>query len=226
MWRMLQQDEPEDYVVATGVTNTVGRLVELAFEHAGLDQDEHVRTDPSLIRPAEVDLLVGDAAKAREKLGLGLHGSTSSASCAMMVDADLERLSGPGPRRARERPAADLRGAAGARRALRGATDVRRARPPADDLTRHELRVFSQNGEDGVDRGDPAPRRHGAASFVEFGVEAGVEGNCVFLADVLGWPGLFMEATPTLRGARRPLRGPPGACAPSRPACGPRTSTR
>ena len=66
---MLQQEQPEDYVVATGVTNTVDRLVELAFAHAGLDRDEHVRTDPSLIRPAEVDLLVGDAAKARERLG-------------------------------------------------------------------------------------------------------------------------------------------------------------
>ena len=51
MWRMLQQDEPDDYVVATGVTNTVGRLVELAFAHADLDRDEHVRTDPALIRP-------------------------------------------------------------------------------------------------------------------------------------------------------------------------------
>ena len=95
MWRMLQQDEPEDYVVATGVTNTVGRLVELAFGHAGLDQDEHVRTDPSLIRPAEVDLLVGDAAKAREKLGW--HSTFDlERLVAMMVNADLERLSGPG----------------------------------------------------------------------------------------------------------------------------------
>jgi GDPmannose 4,6-dehydratase len=91
MWRMLQQDEPEDYVVATGVTNTVGRLVELAFAHAGLDQDEHVRTDASLIRPAEVDLLVGDASKARERLGweptYDLERLVSE-----MVDADLERL--------------------------------------------------------------------------------------------------------------------------------------
>jgi GDPmannose 4,6-dehydratase len=95
MWRMLQQDEPEDYVVATGVTNTVGRLVELAFGHAGLDQDEHVRTDPSLIRPAEVDLLVGDAAKAREKLGW--HSTVDlERLVAMMVDSDLERLTGPG----------------------------------------------------------------------------------------------------------------------------------
>ncbi|MBY0395141.1 MAG: GDP-mannose 4,6-dehydratase, partial [Thermoleophilia bacterium] len=52
MWRMLQQEEPEDYVVATGVTNTVDRLVEVAFAHAGLDRDAHVRTDPALIRPA------------------------------------------------------------------------------------------------------------------------------------------------------------------------------
>ena len=91
MWRMLQQDEPDDYVVATGVTNTVGHLVDLAFAHAGLDPADHVRTDPSLIRPAEVDLLVGDPAKAREKLGwepaVDFEGLV-----AMMVDADLERL--------------------------------------------------------------------------------------------------------------------------------------
>jgi GDPmannose 4,6-dehydratase len=91
MWRMLQQDEADDYVVATGVTNTVDRLVELAFAHADLDRDEHVRTDPALIRPAEVDLLVGDPAKAREKLGweptVDLDGLVK-----MMVDADLERL--------------------------------------------------------------------------------------------------------------------------------------
>jgi len=94
MWRMLQQDEPDDYVVATGVTNTVERLVELAFDHAGLDRDEHVRTDPALIRPAEVDLLVGDPAKAKDQLGweptVDLEGLVR-----MMVDSDLERL-GPG----------------------------------------------------------------------------------------------------------------------------------
>ncbi len=92
MWRMLQQEEADDYVVATGVTNTVDRLVQLAFDHAGLDRDAHVRTDPALIRPAEVDLLVGDATKARERLGweptVDLEGRV-----AMMVDADLERLS-------------------------------------------------------------------------------------------------------------------------------------
>jgi GDPmannose 4,6-dehydratase len=93
MWRMLQQPEPEDYVVATGVTNTVGRLVEVAFAHAGLDRDAHVRTDPALIRPAEVDLLVGDAGKARQRLGweptVDFEGLVR-----MMVDADLERLGG------------------------------------------------------------------------------------------------------------------------------------
>ena len=91
MWRMLQQDEADDYVVATGVTNTVGRLVELAFAHADLDRDEHVRTDPALIRPAEVDLLVGEPTKAREKLGwepaVDFEGLVR-----MMVDADMERL--------------------------------------------------------------------------------------------------------------------------------------
>jgi GDPmannose 4,6-dehydratase len=91
MWRMLQQDEPDDYVVATGVTNTVGRLVELAFAHADLDRDEHVRTDPALIRPAEVDLLVGDPAKARERLAWE-PAVDFEALVRMMVDADLERL--------------------------------------------------------------------------------------------------------------------------------------
>ncbi len=91
MWRMLQQDEADDYVVATGVTNTVEKLVELAFAHADLDRDEHVRTDPALIRPAEVDLLVGEPTKAREQLGwepaVDFEGLVR-----MMVDSDLERL--------------------------------------------------------------------------------------------------------------------------------------
>jgi GDPmannose 4,6-dehydratase len=91
MWRMLQQDEPDDYVVATGVTNTVERLVELAFDHAGLDRNEHVRTDPALIRPAEVDLLVGDATKAKEELGWEPTVDLERL-VRMMVDADLERL--------------------------------------------------------------------------------------------------------------------------------------
>jgi GDPmannose 4,6-dehydratase len=97
MWRMLQQDEPDDYVVATGETNTVGRLVELAFAHAGLAPDDHVRTDPSLIRPAEVDLLIGDATKARTRLGW--EPTVDFAELVrMMVDTDLERLSERGRR--------------------------------------------------------------------------------------------------------------------------------
>jgi GDPmannose 4,6-dehydratase len=69
MWLMLQQDQPDDYVVATGVAHSVGALVEEAFECVGLPWQKYVMTDPSCLRPAEVDLLVGDAAKARDKLG-------------------------------------------------------------------------------------------------------------------------------------------------------------
>mgnify|MGYP001174170071 CR=1 FL=1 len=90
MWRMLQQDEPEDYVVATGETHTVERLVELAFGHAALDWREHVRTDERFVRPAEVDLLIGDAAKARERLGWQPTVSFEEL-IAMMVDADIAR---------------------------------------------------------------------------------------------------------------------------------------
>jgi GDPmannose 4,6-dehydratase len=88
---MLQQEEPDDYVVATGETHTVERLVEVAFEHVGLDWHEYVRTDPALIRPAEVDLLVGDPSKAGEKLGWSPTVDFESL-VRMMVDADLERL--------------------------------------------------------------------------------------------------------------------------------------
>jgi GDPmannose 4,6-dehydratase len=90
MWMMLQQDVPRDYVVATGVSRPVRELVQVAFEHAGLDWREHVRTDAGLLRPAEVDRLIGDASRARAELGWspavdfkGLIG--------MMVDADLAR---------------------------------------------------------------------------------------------------------------------------------------
>jgi GDPmannose 4,6-dehydratase len=70
MWMMLQQDEPDDYVIATGETHTIEELVELAFVEAGIgDWRPHVRQDPKFFRPAEVDLLIGDASKARAKLG-------------------------------------------------------------------------------------------------------------------------------------------------------------
>ena len=69
MWLMLQQDEPGDYVIATGEAHSVREFAELAFAHAGLDWQQYVREDPSLCRPAEVDQLIGDATKARTVLG-------------------------------------------------------------------------------------------------------------------------------------------------------------
>jgi GDPmannose 4,6-dehydratase len=90
MWLMLQQDEPDDYVVATGETHSVQELVELAFAYAGLDWQRHVVLDPSFRRPAEVDVLLGDASKARHKLGWAPKvGFTELIR--LMVDADLER---------------------------------------------------------------------------------------------------------------------------------------
>ncbi len=65
MWSMLQQETADDYVIATGVSHSVRDLVEIAFGHVGLDWHKHVRTDPKLLRPAEVEHLVGDASKAR-----------------------------------------------------------------------------------------------------------------------------------------------------------------
>ena len=92
MWLMLQQDEPEDFVIATGKTHSVRDLVRVAFEHAGLDPEAHVRTDPGFLRPAEVEHLVGDATKAREKLGWEPR-TTFEEMIRLMVDSDLELLS-------------------------------------------------------------------------------------------------------------------------------------
>ena len=93
MWLMLQQDQPSDYVVATGVSHSVKDLVAIAFEHVGLDWQSHVKTDPSLLRPAEVDQLVGDASRAREILDW--KPSLDLATLIrIMVDADLERVKG------------------------------------------------------------------------------------------------------------------------------------
>jgi GDPmannose 4,6-dehydratase len=92
MWLMLQQDHPDDYVVATGETHSVQELVELAFHYAGLDWRRHVVIDDSLRRPAEVDFLLGDASKARQKLGWAPKiGFTELIR--LMVDADLTRYS-------------------------------------------------------------------------------------------------------------------------------------
>jgi GDPmannose 4,6-dehydratase len=95
MWLMLQQPQPDDYVIATGVAHSVRELVETAFEHAGLDWQKHVRTDPALLRPAEVDHLIGDASKARTVLGWQ-PAVDFTGLVRMMVDADLERLSRTG----------------------------------------------------------------------------------------------------------------------------------
>jgi GDPmannose 4,6-dehydratase len=91
MWLMLQQSEPDDYVIATGDAHSVRELVRIAFEHVGLDPDEHVRIDPRFLRPAEVEHLIGDASKAREKLGWEPRTSFEE-MIRLMVDADLDLL--------------------------------------------------------------------------------------------------------------------------------------
>jgi len=91
MWLMLQQDEPDDYVIATGETHSVRELCEVAFAHVGLDWRDFVVVDPALMRPAEVDQLVGDASKARRVLGWAPTVSFEEL-VRMMVDADLQLL--------------------------------------------------------------------------------------------------------------------------------------
>jgi len=92
MWRMLQQPEPADYVIGTGVTHSVRDLVEAAFSHVGLDWQAHVVTDPRFIRPAEVDLLLADPARAKAELGWEPTVDFRTL-VGMMVDADVARLS-------------------------------------------------------------------------------------------------------------------------------------
>ncbi len=104
MWLMLQQDRPDDYVVATGVSHSVQDLVEVAFARVGLNWRDHVRIDPKLHRPAEVDHLIGDSSKARTELkwepSIDFKGLVE-----MMVDADLARLTkSPRPSRATTLP--------------------------------------------------------------------------------------------------------------------------
>jgi len=91
MWLMLQQDQPEDFVIATGETHTVKEFVELAFDRVGLDWELHVEIDPRYFRPAEVDTLLGDPSKAREKLGWSATTSFDDL-VALMVDADIQLL--------------------------------------------------------------------------------------------------------------------------------------
>jgi len=90
MWLMLQQDKPDDYVIATGRTSTVRAMIDIAFGQVGLNPADYVKIDESLMRPAEVDILLGDASKAKAKLGW--HAETSLEDMiAEMVEADLRR---------------------------------------------------------------------------------------------------------------------------------------
>jgi GDPmannose 4,6-dehydratase len=91
MWLMLQQEQADDYVIATGETHSVRELVEVAFSHVGLDWQERVKVDQRFIRPAEVDLLIGDATKARTVLGWKPEVDFVTL-VRMMVDADMARL--------------------------------------------------------------------------------------------------------------------------------------
>jgi GDPmannose 4,6-dehydratase len=96
----LQQPTPDDYVVATGVSHSVKDLVQVAFAHAGLDWNKYVDVDPLFLRPAEVDHLIGNAAKARQILGW-TPSVDFSGLIGMMVESDIERLSGIKPAKPR-----------------------------------------------------------------------------------------------------------------------------
>jgi len=91
MWMMLQRDQPEDYVIATGETHSVRELVDIAFDRVGLAPEQHVRVDERFLRPAEVEQLIGDSSKAREELGWKPR-TTFEELVRLMVDADLEML--------------------------------------------------------------------------------------------------------------------------------------
>ena len=93
MWMMLQQPDPNDYVIATGETHSVREFCEIAFGHAGLDWERHVRVEERFLRPAEVDLLIGDATRAHEVLGWKPEVSFADLA-RMMVDADITQLEG------------------------------------------------------------------------------------------------------------------------------------
>jgi GDPmannose 4,6-dehydratase len=95
MWLMLQQDEPDDYVIATGEAHSVRELVDVAFGHVDLDPAQYVRIDERYLRPAEVEHLVGDATKARKKLGWEPRTSFEE-MVRLMVDSDLELLESGG----------------------------------------------------------------------------------------------------------------------------------
>ncbi len=105
MWLMLQQDTPDDFVVATGITTSVRDMCRIAFDRIGADMDKHLIIDPELFRPSEVDILLGDAAKARKTLGWTAETSLE-AMISEMVDADIARLSRP--QAATEQPISEI----------------------------------------------------------------------------------------------------------------------
>ncbi|HYI80938.1 MAG TPA: GDP-mannose 4,6-dehydratase [Thermoleophilaceae bacterium] len=98
MWLMLQQDEPDDFVIATNETHSVRELVDIAFEQVGLDPGDYVRIDPKYLRPAEVEHLIGNPAKAKEKLGWEPRTSFEEL-VALMVESDLELLASGVPQK-------------------------------------------------------------------------------------------------------------------------------
>jgi GDPmannose 4,6-dehydratase len=93
MWLMLQQDEPSDFVIATGEAHSVQECVEIAFDQAGVEQEDHIVLDPALLRPAEVDHLIGDRSKAERELGW-VPTTSFEDLIRLMVDADYELLRG------------------------------------------------------------------------------------------------------------------------------------
>ena len=100
MWLMLQQDEPEDYVISSGETHSVREFCEIAFSHVGLDYEAYVEVDPRFYRPAEVNVLLGDSSKARDKLGW-VPQTSFAGLVQLMVDADIARLETLSPRNSR-----------------------------------------------------------------------------------------------------------------------------
>jgi GDPmannose 4,6-dehydratase len=91
MWLMLQQNVPDDFVIATGRTTSVRDMCKIAFKHVGLNYEDHVVIDPKFYRPAEIDILIGNPTKAKEKLKWTAK-TTLEELIVMMVEADLERV--------------------------------------------------------------------------------------------------------------------------------------
>jgi GDPmannose 4,6-dehydratase len=108
MWLMLQQEKPDDYVISTGETHSVREFLEEAFAYVNLKWEDYVEIDPRYFRPAEVDLLLGDSTKAKQKLGWEPK-VTFKALVELMVDADLEALGLPNPKGTQSQDIATLR---------------------------------------------------------------------------------------------------------------------